>query len=427
MSNFNTFILMFGLNPDDYSNDDAEPIKTDKGWIINLRQSTDASKRICPYCNSTHSQIKDYHVVEYSISDNPGERNYARIKKARFICMDCGKTYTNALKGIIDNTNLTERTIQLMKVSFTEMLTFEQIGEMYDLSDARIIQLFDELVPFVPRRSFPKYLCIDEVKMETEYGKYIVILSDYETGEIIDVVKSRQDAYLKRYFNDIPLKERDNIKYLISDMYDEYESIRKIFFPKAIHLIDMFHIVKQLTEATNRLRVRAMNSIIYEGTFGHEFMKSKWKLFLCRAKEIPDKEYTSKLRGKTYTYPNMIQYCLNECLDLYKAYSALQDLYRYKEHNSYTSATRFIDFLINKLKGSENELLNKVADTYKKWKNEIAQTLSHKNKEDKYFTNAVAEGNNSKFGTLVKIAYGFRNFERTRKRFLLIKSYSYHK
>lgn len=300
---------MFGLNPDDYSNDDAEPIKTDKGWIINLRQSTDVSKRICPYCESTHSQIKDYHIVEYSISINPGERNYVRIKKARFICMKCGKTYTNALKGIIENTNLTERTIQLMKASFTEMLTFEQIGEIYDLSDARVIQLFDELVPLVPRRSFPKYLCIDEVKMETEYGKYIVILSDYETGEIIDVVKSRQDAYLRKYFNEIPLKERENVKCLISDMYDEYESIRKAFFSKAIHLIDMFHIVKQLTEATNRLRVRAMNNIIYEGTFGHEFMKSKWKLFLCRAKEIPDKEYTSKLRNKTYTYPNMVQYC----------------------------------------------------------------------------------------------------------------------
>ena len=210
-------------------------------------------------------------------------------------------------------------------------------------------------------------------------------------------------------------------------MYDEYEAIRKTFFPKAIHLIDMFHIVKQLTEATNRFRVRAMNNIIYEGMFGHEFMKSKWKLFLCRADEIPDKEYTSKLKNKTYTYPNMIQYCLNECLDLYKAYSALQDLYKYKEHKSYTDASNFVDFIINKLKGSENELLDKVADTYKKWKNEIAQTFSHKYKEDKYFTNAVAEGNNSKFGTLVKIAYGFHNFERTRKRFLLIKSYSYCK
>ena len=104
--------------------------------------------------------------AQCSISDNPGERNYVRIRKVRFICMDCGATYTNALKGIIENTNLTERTLQLIKVSFTEMLTFEQIGRTYGLSDARIIQLFDELVPFVPRRLFPKYLCIDEVKMD---------------------------------------------------------------------------------------------------------------------------------------------------------------------------------------------------------------------------------------------------------------------
>ena len=215
------------------------------------------------------------------------------------------------------------------------------------------------------------------------------------------------------------------MKFLISDMYDEYESIRLSFFKGAPHLIDMFHIIKQLTEATNRLRVRSMNNILYQGTFGHDFMKSEWKFFLLRSKDIPDKEYTSMIRNKTYTYPNMVQYCLNECLDLYKAYSALQDLYCYPEHKTYTDAANFVDFLVNKLRGSENELLEKVADTYTKWKNEIATTFSQRYKEDKYFTNAVAEGNNSKFGTLIKIAYGFHNFERTRKRFLLIKTYTY--
>ena len=30
MSNSSTFILMFGLNPDDYTNEEVEPIKIDK-------------------------------------------------------------------------------------------------------------------------------------------------------------------------------------------------------------------------------------------------------------------------------------------------------------------------------------------------------------------------------------------------------------
>ena len=286
MHNFNTFILMFGLNPDDYSSDIAEPIKTDQGWVINLKQSTDNSKRQCPICGSNHAQINDYNTIEYSVSSNIGEKNYARIKKVRFKCMECKSTFTNPLSGIIENTSLTEKTISLMKISFTEMLTYEQIGRMYDLTDSRVIQLFDKLVPYVPRKSLPKYLCIDEVKLETEFGKYIVILSNYETGEVIDVLRSRQDAYLREYFSSISLKERQNVQFLISDMYDEYESIRSVYFKSAPHLIDMFHIVKQLTEATNRLRVRGMNDVIYKGTFGHDFMKSKWKLFLLRSKFI---------------------------------------------------------------------------------------------------------------------------------------------
>lgn len=415
---------MFGLNPDDYLSEEVEPIKSEKGWVINLKQSTAADKRVCPHCHSHHVQIKDYHSVEYSISNNTGERNFVRIKKVRFICMDCKQTFTNSLTGIIDDSNLTEKTLILMKNSFTEMLTYEQIGKMYNISDSRVVQLFDKLVPFVPRRTFPKYLCVDEVKMETEYGKYIVILSDFETGDVIDVIKSRQNAYLKEYFETIPIKERQNVQCFISDMYDEYEMVRRIYFPKAMHLIDMFHIVKQLTEAVNRLRVRAMKNILYEGVFGHEFMKQNWKLFLLRSKDIPDKTYKSKTRGKTYTYPNLVQYCLNECPNLYKAYSVLQDLYCYSNQLTYTDASKFIDFIINKLSGSEDEILMKVSDTYRKWKNEISQTLCHKYRENKYFTNAVAEGNNSKFGTLVKIAYGYHNFERTRRRFLLVKTYN---
>ncbi len=79
MSNFSTFILMFGLNPDDYSGEEVEPIKINNGWIVNLKQSTSKEKRICPNCQSTHVQIKDYHTIEYSISDNIGEHNLSLI------------------------------------------------------------------------------------------------------------------------------------------------------------------------------------------------------------------------------------------------------------------------------------------------------------------------------------------------------------
>lgn len=45
MPNFNTFILLFGLNPDNYYRDYTGTIKTDKGWIINLKQSTEKEKK----------------------------------------------------------------------------------------------------------------------------------------------------------------------------------------------------------------------------------------------------------------------------------------------------------------------------------------------------------------------------------------------
>ena len=47
---FNTFLLRFGLNPEDFVDKPVEPIPFDKGFIYELEQKD--SDRECPYCHS---------------------------------------------------------------------------------------------------------------------------------------------------------------------------------------------------------------------------------------------------------------------------------------------------------------------------------------------------------------------------------------
>ena len=73
---------------------------------------------------------------------------------------------------------------------------------------------------------------------------------------------------------------------------------------------------------------------------------------------------------------------------------------------------------------SKDEILLKVAETYRKWRNEIIEAFSYKDENGKRLTNAVAEDNNNFLSTHIKISYGYGNFERLRKRALLIKTYN---
>ena len=69
-----------------------------------------------------------------------------------------------------------------------------------------------------------------------------------------------------------------------------------------------------------------------------------------------------------------------------------------------------------------DELLEKVADSYKKWEVGIIHGLA-KNQTGRRFSNAIAENNNSHIQKVIDVAYGYRNFRRFRARVMLILTY----
>lgn len=79
------------------------------------------------------------------------------------------------------------------------------------------------------RKPLPEVLCIDEFKnLSYGKGKYACLLLNYQMGEIVDVLPSRRLDYL--HFNKIPNEEKENVKFLISDMYDGYKHLHDYVF-----------------------------------------------------------------------------------------------------------------------------------------------------------------------------------------------------
>ena len=418
---FNTFLFRFGLEPSNFKNKEVSVIETKDGFIYELEEQPQFIS--CKECGSVHVTIHDYNWVEIKSSQSNDMKEILRIKRVRYKCCDCKKSFTLSLKGINRYSKITQITKNHIYNDFQSLLTFTDIGKKYGLSTARIIQLFDEMVPIIPRLRMPEVLCIDELHFEGDTdGKYIVVLSNYFTGEVVDVVQNRQMPYLREYFNNISISERINTKVFISDMYDGYSTICRQFFPKAIHIVDIFHVITQLTNVVNKLRIRTMNQFISEKTKEKNFMKQHWKLFLCKDNKIPNKMYHYIKDDQYYSYHELLISCLKLNMKLWDSYTILQELFKYSYYNTYEESIKFTERIIHKLEMSCDDLLDSVARTYKKWKIEIANGFAS-NQHGKRFTNAIAENNNTHIRRILKSAYGFHNFERTRKKILLNRTY----
>ena len=181
-------------------------------------------------------------------------------------------------------------------------------------------------------------------------------------------------------------------------------------------------VIRLLTTTINQIRVRTMNLKTLKGSPEYNFMKQHWKFFLTRSHLIPDKYYNYQKNGEIFHYDNLLRRCLSLNIDLLTAYNILQDLFRYDMKFTYDEALAFIERITLNLRESRSELLHAIARSYHKWRFEIANAFT-KTQNNIRYTNAIAESINNQIKTITKAAYGYTNFERFRKRDMLIITY----
>lgn len=419
---FNTLLLKFGFNSSDFVNKFIDPIEIDNGLIYEVEEAY--KKHICPFCNYDRIRIHDYKYSEKTLNSISSFQEILRIRRIRYKCPKCGKTHTLSLTGIERGNNVSAFTINLIKNEFYEIQSFSAIARRYGLSTNEVINIFDKYTNIMPRRPLPEYLCIDEKYFKTELGnKYVVILSDFFSGEVIDIIEGRKTPYLDEYFSSISLRERNNVKVVISDMYDGYSVVKNKYFKKAIFVVDLFHVIKLLTTVINRLRLRTCNLYTRDGSIERNFMKRNWKMFLIDKYKIHRNDFYSKKFDMHISYGDIILRCVQLNNTFWDGYNVLQELLHYDKYETYGEAEKFMNRIISKLVFTEDEMLIKVAESYRKWKVGIINGLA-RNQTGKRFSNSIAENMNSHIDKVINASYGYRNFRRFRARVMLILTYN---
>jgi transposase len=327
----------------------------------------------------------------------------ALILKVRFTCKACGRTFTPPIRGVSRYATVSDLTKAQIRNEFLTNQTFSSIARRYGVDESYAVRLFDADYPTVPGLRLPEVMCIDEIRFNRrDDERFPCVVYDWRRREVVDLAVSRRREFLDDFFSSKRQEELDGVRYFVSDMYDAYAAVKRVYFPKAIHIVDFFHVAALLTNAVGKLRVNAMNAL-EKGSPEYAFMKSKWRLFLCRRSKVPDKTITRR-NGEVEHYDDLLFRCVRSTRNLWDGYDILQELLSYREYDTFTEAIAFVERISGRLQSCPSELLKTVGRSYWHWRVEIASGLA-RNQSGEHFSNGVAEGLNNQIKTIKKVPF----------------------
>lgn len=377
----------------------------------------------CPFCFSNNVGIKDYYYVKVNNNIIKKHNLFVSIRMRRYKCKYSFKTFRQPFELYENKSHISSKVKEIIKEMLLEPVSMQYIAKEMGIDRKTVINILDDM-PDAQRLKLPKVLCIDEFHFSnanTKAGKFPSVLSNPFKNEIVDIIESRRKPYLQRYFSSIPFKERNNVKYFISDMNDTYRYVHDVFFKNSIYIVDHFHIVKLFTEAIQTLRVRIMKTYDTD-TNAYKFLKKNWKLFLMNRYDLDQLTYINERTGIVYNYADKVDMVLREYPELAEIYYA-KDLFFNKmlKLHELDETKKMIDFFIHNFESSTVFELNKIAKTFSNWYIEIINAYS-KNSYGVVLSNAIAESNNNYIQKIINIGYGYTNFSRLRKRILYMSS-----
>lgn len=383
-----------------------ENIIISKIEIVGTNKNIYISKKLesvfCPLCNCRmHSKGIYTREVNHPILQD-GFRLTLFVDQRKWKCTnkDCNH-YQNDEFAFVEkfkqSTNLTPYMIIFEMKNLNASAA--QVARRFNVSDTYVHYTFQRYID-LPRLPLPEYLSIDEVYLDFDNtNRYCLILMDFLTGDIVDILPNRNDKTTRKYFKSISKEERNNVKFLICDMYNPYINYTFKYFRNAVAIVDSFHVIKWILNKINQyinkvkkkyqerdekeleeLNKKTNKENKTKAVSNEVYLLNNHKWALLKNEEHIEYSLKRKLNRKLKMYM--------DTYDLEKAFLALDEKFpiirKYKEKYITFNNTIFKDdedieaklnILIKEYKASELQMFIEFADLLVKYKNEIIRSF----------------------------------------------------
>ncbi|MCD7892953.1 MAG: ISL3 family transposase [Erysipelotrichaceae bacterium] len=377
---------------------------------------------VCPECFTYSKKVHSYKNKRINHSMLLKEKLTVIYHQRRYICPKCGRTFVEENPFALTRSRISQSTIDktlLLLKDYNE--TFSSVGRLVNLSPTEVVEIFDRYVR-IDRKPLQEVICIDEFYFSRHAkNKYACMIIGFRNGLLLDVLKSRRKEYLKNYFRSIPLEERKQVKFISMDMYDNYRDIAHSYLPNALVCADSFHAVKQINEALNKIRLKVMHR--------YKDNKQSDEYYLLKHKNNLLFKDSLKINDSYYKYNNHFKYRLSEAAllekmlniddELKKAYE-LKELYMIfnSSKGDLKEISKFLDDVIIAYKLSGIGPFAEIGETLSQWHEEVVNSFH--TYHDRRISNGPIEGRNKYIKIILKLANGYRNFDRFRRRSMYV-------
>ena len=200
----------------------------------------------CPACSSRmHSKGKYVRKINHPILQD-GFQLKLIVTQRKWRCTNpqCNLYFNDQFNFISKYRQSSNITPYLILSEMKNIhVTTADAARRYSIFDTAVHYIFLQY-PDIRRLPLPEIISVDEVFLDIDYRhRYALVMMDFRTSEVIDILPNRWEETTNAYFLSIPLEERRNVKYLICDMYDPYINYTKRYFPESTAIIDSYHVV----------------------------------------------------------------------------------------------------------------------------------------------------------------------------------------
>lgn len=233
---------------------------------------------------------------------------------------------------------------------------------------------------------------VDEVLWHRGH-KYLTVVYEIASGRrrLLWVGEERKEKTIRSFFSWFDDHAKD-LKYVCSDMWQPYLKVIAEKASQAIHVLDRFHIMANISRAIDQVRANEVKQLKDDGYEPH--LKRKRWLLLKRPENLTEKQAASM--------KELLQYNLRSV----KAYLLKEEFQRLWDYVTPGWAGKFLDQWCRTVMRTRLEPMKKVARSLRGHRELILNWFRARGT----ISAGVVEGLNNKLKLTTRKAYGFRTF-----------------
>jgi len=391
-------ILNFGLKFKCFCIGKSEFDEKGESIIVEIKPRAN-SKPLCSVCETPSPGYDTLSERLFEFVPLWGFRVFFRYSMRRVSCPKCKRVVVEMVPWSDGKSHFCNHYAAFL-ASWAKELSWKSVAEHFHTSWQTVCSAVEWVVDYgLTHRTIDMVsaLGVDEIAWRKGHN-YLTLVYQIDSGarRLLWIGEQRTQATMESFFKDMAMLKPGfaaQIKVICSDMWKPYLKVIAKHLPKAINVLDRFHIMQKFGKALDKVRAEEAKRLHKEKQ-QPVLAKSRW-CFLKRKENLTEKQ-SFKLRE-----------LLKMNLRTVKAYLLREQFQKLWDYHSPGWAGRFLDQWCHAATCSRIEPMKDIAKMLTTHRPLILNYFRAK----KQFNSGIVEGLNRKINLTIRKSFGFRTLK----------------